>query len=56
MVMSSTGPAPLFFVDDSSKGKVEIVSVFISVDSKWLNAGNNLLFGHSSIPILGRGF
>ena len=51
----STGPAPLFFVDDSSKGKVEIVSVFISVDSSGLNAGNNLLLATLQFRSLAEG-
>ena len=51
----STGSAPLFFVDDSSKGKVEIVSVFISVDSSGLNAGNNLLLATLQFRSLAEG-
>tara|TARA_S200000501_G_scaffold98676_1_gene92038 strand:- start:52400 stop:52987 length:588 start_codon:yes stop_codon:yes gene_type:complete len=51
----STGSDPLFFVDDSSKGKVEIISVFISGDSSGLNAGNNLLLATLQFRSLAEG-
>lgn len=37
------GPGPLFFVDDTTAGRIEIISIFVSSDSSGINGSNNIL-------------
>ena len=39
----SAGSAPLFFANDSTDGRIEIISIFVSSDSSGINGSNNIL-------------
>ena len=37
------GSTPLFFADDTTVGRIEIISIFVSSDSSGINSSNNIL-------------
>ena len=39
----SDGSVPLFFTDDTTDGRIEIISIFVSSDSSGINSSNNIL-------------
>ena len=49
------GSAPLFFADDTTVGRIEIISIFVSSDSSGINSSNNILLAELEFLSLAAG-
>tara|TARA_B100000686_G_scaffold355334_1_gene472837 strand:+ start:4131 stop:4730 length:600 start_codon:yes stop_codon:yes gene_type:complete len=51
----SAGSAPLFFANDSTDGRIEIISIFVSSDSSGFNASSNIFLAEIEFLSLSEG-